>query len=92
MLGIPDWGIAVGVIILFGSAGIVLIVRLLPPEMRRHPLTDQQQQRLEDLEARVGELDAVKERVGQLEERADFAERLLARQREGQRVGPTPGE
>lgn len=60
--------------------------------MRRHPLTDQQQQRLEDLEARVGELDAVKERVGQLEERADFTERLLARQREGQRVGPPPGE
>lgn len=79
-------------IILFGAAGIALIVRLLPPEMRRRPLTGEQQQMLEDLQIPVGELDALKERIGQLEERADFAERMLARQREAQRVGPPQGK
>ena len=43
---------------------------------------------LEDLQVRLGELDQLKERVGELEERVDFAERLLGKQREGQRLGP----
>jgi hypothetical protein len=31
----------------------------------------------------------VKQRLGELEERVDFAERLLANPREGERLGPS---
>jgi hypothetical protein len=34
------------------------------------------------------ELDAVRREVAELAERVDFAERLLAKNREGQRIGP----
>jgi tetrahydromethanopterin S-methyltransferase subunit G len=44
---------------------------------------------LEDVEARLGELDQLKQRMSELEERVDFAERLLAKQREGLRLGPS---
>ena len=43
---------------------------------------------LEDVQVRLGELDQLKERIGELEERVDFTERLLTKQREGQRLGP----
>ena len=51
---------------------------------------------LDDLQARLGELDelelnALKQRIGELEDRADFAERLLTKQREGQRPAPPQG-
>ena len=39
-------------------------------------------------EALEQELEAVRRDVGELAERVDFAERLLAKQREGQRIGP----
>ena len=39
-----------------------------------------------DLEARVVELEANCERMAEIEERLDFAERLLARQRESERL------
>jgi Tfp pilus assembly protein PilO len=45
---------------------------------------------LEDVQASVGELDRLKQRMTELEERVDFVERLLAKQREAQRLGP-PG-
>jgi hypothetical protein len=38
----------------------------------------------------LGELQALRQDVEQLAERLDFAERLLAQQREPQRVGPRP--
>jgi hypothetical protein len=40
---------------------------------------------LEDLQVRLGQLDQLQERIGELEERVDFAERILAKQREGER-------
>lgn len=43
---------------------------------------------LGDLEARVRDLEARESRVAELEERLDFAERMLARQRETPAVGP----
>jgi Tfp pilus assembly protein PilO len=43
---------------------------------------------LEDLQIRVGELEEMKQRMVELEERVDFTERLLANPREGQRLGP----
>ncbi len=42
---------------------------------------------LEEVHARVGELDLLKQRVGELEERLDFTERLLANRREEPRIG-----
>src|SRR5205823_4832791 len=39
-------------------------------------------------ESLLAEVDELKRRLGEVEERVDFAERLLAKQREGQRIGP----
>lgn len=36
------------------------------------------------------ELEAVRQEVAELAERLDFAERLLAKNRDGQRIGPGP--
>ena len=43
-------------------------------------------ERLAELEARVGEMDLLQDRVHELEERLDFAERLLAQGREPERL------
>jgi Tfp pilus assembly protein PilO len=96
MLGIPEWAIGVVVIILT-IAGSVLIVHLIRPELsRRDPKSrvadpTEHGQTLEDVQVRLGELDQLKQRMSELEERVDFAERLLARQREGPRLGSPQG-
>jgi hypothetical protein len=41
---------------------------------------------LEELRSRVAELEGVQDRMGELEERLDFAERLLAQQREPEKL------
>lgn len=48
-------------------------------------------QRIMELEDRVAELEQGQARVLELEERLDFAERLLVRQREAERIGPGEG-
>ena len=73
--------IGIGAIIAFVTTGIVLIRRLAPRGAA--------DQALEDVQVRLGELDQLKRQVGELEERVDFAERLLAKQREGLRLGPS---
>ncbi|HEU5217103.1 MAG TPA: hypothetical protein VFU23_00490 [Gemmatimonadales bacterium] len=70
--------IGFGAIISFITAGIV-VVRRLAPANRGRGLEDQERQMLEDLQSRLGELDDLKHRVVELEERVDFSERLLAR-------------
>jgi hypothetical protein len=93
MFGIPEWSIGVGVIILCVAAGQVM-VRLLTSKIPRpeptSPLADptERSQMLQDIQVRLGELDQLTQRIGELEERVDFAERLLAKQREEQRLGP----
>lgn len=62
------------------TTGIIAIRRFSP---RQHPLDSAERQMLEDLQNQVAELDGVKQRLAELEERVDFAERLLARPREG---------
>jgi hypothetical protein len=42
---------------------------------------------VESEQVRLGQLDQLQERIGELEERVDFAERILAKQREGERLG-----
>ena len=43
-------------------------------------------ERFQDFEARMSDLEASRERLAELEERLDFAERLLAQQREPERL------
>jgi hypothetical protein len=42
----------------------------------------------DEVHARLDELDLLKQRMSELEERVDFVERLLAKQREAQRLDP----
>ena len=48
--------------------------------------------RLAEVEERLRFLEGDHERMIELEERLDFAERLLARQKEGERLGPPSGQ
>ena len=83
--------IGIGAIIFFVAAGIVMIrvvtSKFAPPSR----VVDQtaRNQVLEDVQVRLGELDQLQQRISELEERVDFAERLLAKQREGLRLGPS---
>ncbi len=89
MLGIPEWAIGVGAIIALVAVLQVAVARLLPPGYRRRSWRGETlPPETEDLPARLAELDQLKQRVGELEERVDFTERLLARHREGERLQP----
>jgi hypothetical protein len=90
MLGIPEW--AVGVAAIMAVIGVVQIVvaRLVPPGYRRRSIGGWGGGGGggEDMQAKLAELEELKHRVGELEERVDFAERLLAQHREGERLKP----
>ena len=93
MLGIPEWAFGVVVIILSIAAAVLLVNWIRPDIARPDPKSraadsTERGQALEDVQVRLGELDQLKQRVGDLEERVDFAERVLAKQHEGQRLGP----
>lgn len=89
MFGIPGeifWPTAAfGSIIALVFAGIALL-RVLPRPKSRE-LEESDRAALDDLRIRLGQLEQLQERVGELEERVDFAERLLAQPREGERPG-----
>ena len=74
--------------VLFGLGAQRLAVR---PDSARGQLKSEERQMLEDLQTRLDELNDLKQRIYELEDRVDFAERLLAKQREGQRLGPPQG-
>jgi len=82
---IPSWAAGVAVIIFAVSLGQAL-TRLLggrrPPSGRGAP---------PDMTEFRDALAQVQQRLGELEERLDFAERLLAQQRDGERLGPPGG-
>ena len=91
MFGIPEWAIGIAAILLAVSVLKVVTARLIPPDYRRRrwigtdpPTTPPP----DDVPARLAELDDLKQRVVELEERVDFAERLLAKQREAERLRP----
>lgn len=90
MFGIPEWAIGVGLILTVVSVLKIVTVRLMPPgsvgrygrrafSFKGEPSPDQ-----EELQEKIAELDDLKRRVGEMEERLDFAERLLAQKRESQ--------
>jgi Tfp pilus assembly protein PilN len=87
--GIPEWAIGVGAILMFVSVLKVVTARLMPPGYRGRSWRGEiLRPETEDLQARLAEVDQLKQRVSELEERVDFAERLLARHREGERLPP----
>jgi hypothetical protein len=56
------------------------------------PLEDYERARIEDLEARMADLEAAHGRLLELEERLDFTERMLARSGEPAALPREPGE
>jgi hypothetical protein len=90
MFGIPGevfWPTAgIGAIISLVFGGIALL-RVLPQHKSRG-LDQREREALNDLEVRLGQLDQLQQRLSELEERVDFAERLLAKQREDRRLAP----
>ena len=52
------------------------------------PITPELTSRVEVLEARLAELEGERERLAELEERVDFAERLLVRENQQPGIGP----
>lgn len=61
--------------------GIVLL-------RRQYRLTEQQPALLDDIQRRLDELENAEKRLAELEERLDFAERLLTRQQDPARLPP----
>lgn len=80
---IPDWAIG-GAVIVFAVALAQIVVVKLRASVRTLPAPSSE----------IGELrqalDAMQNRLGELEERVDFTERLLAKNRETDRLGPPP--
>jgi hypothetical protein len=91
MFGIPGdifWPTAaLGTIISLVFGGVALLRFLPKSRVADRPERDA----LEDFQVRLGQLDQLQERLGELEERVDFAERLLAKPRDGERLG-LPGD
>lgn len=87
-MGIPDWALGVSLICVAFFGGIGLMTRFLHPETKKKRLGAEAAERLEALEAKVEELEQSQRRLAELEERVDFAERLLARQNESERLAP----
>jgi len=80
---IPEWAIG-GAVLIFAVAVAQIVVVKLRASVRKLPASDEQ----------IGELrqalDAMQNRLGEVEERLDFAERLLAQSRGADRLGPPP--
>lgn len=77
---VPDWAIGVAIIILAASFSRVLPA-LLRGRAQESGQPDGEAARLRSA------VEDVEKRMGELEERVDFAERLLAKQRDGERLG-----
>ncbi len=88
MFGLPEWAVGVGAIVSLVAVLQVLVARLLPRDYWRRRVKGEPLQALDDVQTRLGELDELKQRLCGLEERVDFAERLLAKQRAGERLSP----
>ncbi len=87
MFGIPEWAVGVGFIML-------VIYRLGRPRASRRDLAqavEDLQKRVggsDDVQARLDALEDVQRRLADVEERLDFAERILAKQRDAERIAP----
>ena len=96
MFEIPVWAVGVGFIVLTVAVAQVVARRLIPADQLRHAdrlrgrrgAKREVAEALEEVEARLGELDDMRKRLAEVEERLDFAERLLTKQRETERIVP----
>jgi hypothetical protein len=86
MIDVPHWAIGVGVIIL--AMSLARVLRVLGPRGGDRTIG----QSAPDAQiAGVREaLDDVQRRLGEVEERLDFAERMLAKPRDPERGAPPP--
>ena len=85
-----------GIRVFFTLAAVVggpLLAVMVVPTLAKRFLSmsrgsgDANRAEIEELRERMGELDDMSRRVAELEERVDFAERLLAKHRESDRLG-----
>jgi len=100
MFGIPEWAIGVGFIMLVISLAKAMTAWTRPAaelpgrKASRRDLAqalEDVQRRLGEVEAaqrRLGETDDVQARLAEVEERLDFTERLLTKQRDAERRIP----
>lgn len=82
--GIPGWALGVGIIIIASTLSKAFV-----PLLRAHANRVEREGSSGGDTARLSEqLDEVQTRLGEVEERLDFAERMIAQQRESERLGP----
>ncbi len=81
MTGTILWALLTGMVSGAVGAGILLL-------RRQRPLIGRQSRQLAELNRRLDDLDAVERRLVEVEERLQFAERLLATHREALRLSP----
>jgi hypothetical protein len=87
VLIIPSWAIGTAFVIVVIAAAQVVARRLVG-----RPNRSAEQNPTEADVARLTQaLDDAQRRLGELEERMDFAERMLARERVAERLGPAHG-
>lgn len=81
--GPPEWIAPVIVVVVLTAAVLMFpVFRAFARRLDRHNLDDGVRGELEALHQRVAELEQVEARVADLENRIEFSERLLTRQRE----------
>lgn len=100
MIPVPDWAIGVGFIVVVVSVAKAVARRISPFDRVRGgrlsrrevgPELEELQLRLgvlEEGQRRLGEGEDVQARLNEVEERLDFVERMLAKQRDAERVTP----
>lgn len=85
------------IIFIFGGGTLFLLAispvgRALAERIRRHGgagVSEEARAELEEFRSELlGEVQQLRTEVSELSERMDFAERLLAKNRDGQRIGP----
>lgn len=101
MFGIPEW--AIGVAAILGGVGVMSVIIQIGDAVKRGLIGAQQTRESRGPHTVIGmsvsahgsasgpqpeELEDLQRRVAELEERLDFAERLLAKQREVERLIP----
>jgi predicted nuclease with TOPRIM domain len=75
------WALLTGTISGGVWVGIVLLRRI-------RQISERQPAQLEDMQRRLDELEHVDQRLAEVEARLEFAERLLSRQRDAERLPP----